>query len=68
MGIKIESSHYPKSTKVWLGYPSTQSAQVPPNLSEGFCRSEWKESTQPAFTCSKLTIEILEKGVKYVQS
>ena len=24
--------------------------------------------TQPAFTCSKLTIEILEQGVKYVQS
>ena len=24
--------------------------------------------TQPAFTCSKLTIETLEKGVKYVQS
>ena len=25
-------------------------------------------SSQPAFTCSKLTIEILEQGVKYVQS
>ena len=25
-------------------------------------------STQLTFTCSKLTIEILEKGVKYVQS
>ena len=24
--------------------------------------------SQPAFTCSKLTIEILEQGVKYVQS
>ena len=24
--------------------------------------------TQPAFNCSKLTIETLEKGVKYVQS
>ena len=24
--------------------------------------------TQPAFTCSKLTIETLEHGVKYVQS
>ena len=23
--------------------------------------------TQPAFTCSKLTIETLEQGVKYVQ-
>ena len=25
-------------------------------------------STQPAITCSKLTIEILEQGLKYVQS
>ena len=24
--------------------------------------------TQPAFTCSKLTIKTLEQGVKYVQS
>ena len=24
--------------------------------------------TQPAYTCSKLTIERLEQGVKYVQS
>ena len=27
-----------------------------------------KAQTQPAFTCSKLTIETLEQGVKYVQS
>ena len=27
-----------------------------------------KETTQPAITCSKLTIETLEQGVKYVQS
>ena len=27
-----------------------------------------KDVPQPAFTCSKLTIEILEQGVKYVQS
>ena len=26
------------------------------------------KSTQPAITCSKLTIETLEQGVKYVQS
>ena len=25
-------------------------------------------ATQPAITCSKLTIETLEQGVKYVQS
>ena len=27
-----------------------------------------QEITQPAITCSKLTIETLEQGVKYVQS
>ena len=27
-----------------------------------------KASSQPALTCSKLTIETLEQGVKYVQS
>ena len=28
----------------------------------------FSELSQPAFTCSKLTIEIIEQGVKYVQS
>ena len=27
-----------------------------------------KSATQQTFTCTKSTIEILEKGVKYVQS
>ena len=27
-----------------------------------------EEGTQPAITCSKLTIETLEQGVEYVQS
>ena len=27
-----------------------------------------KEQTQPATTCSKLTIKTLEKGVRYVQN
>ena len=26
------------------------------------------QATQPAFTCSKLTIDTVEQGVKYVQS
>ena len=30
--------------------------------------SKLDQSSQPAFTCSKLTIEALEQGVKYVQS
>ena len=29
---------------------------------------EHNGTTQSAFTCSKLTIETLEQGVKYVQS
>ena len=28
----------------------------------------WQETTQWAFTCSKLTLETLDQGVKYVQS
>ena len=28
----------------------------------------FRKNTQPAFTCSKLTKETLEQGVKYVQS
>ena len=27
-----------------------------------------ESTSQPAFTCSQLTIETLEQGVKYVQS
>ena len=29
---------------------------------------EITKATQPVITCSKLTIEMLEQGVKYVQS
>ena len=33
------------------------------------CRNLYQlMATQPAFTCSKLTIETREQGVKYVQS
>ena len=31
-------------------------------------KTEVTEQSQPTFTCSKLTIEILKKGVKYVKS
>ena len=37
------------------------------NLAPGDVTDEALAS-QPAFTCSKLTIETLEQGVKYVQS
>ena len=33
-----------------------------------FLQHFWSAPTQPAFTCSKLTVETLEQGVKYVQS
>ena len=33
-----------------------------------FYISRFTSVTQPAFTCSKLTIETLEQGVKYVQN
>ena len=32
------------------------------------CFHESETLTQPAITCSKLTVETLEQGVKYVQS
>ena len=48
------------------------------NVELVFCgNSQWplvvnysrrKASSKPAITCSKLTIEILEQGAKYVQS
>ena len=41
------------------------------SLSSSEGRLPWlgqTESTQPTFTCSNLTIEAMEKGVKYVQS
>ena len=38
------------------------------NMTKGIDGSVMQVFTQPAFTCSKLTIETLEQGVKYVQS
>ena len=37
-------------------------------ISNMHCQYIMGELTQPAITCSKLTIETLEQGVKYVQS
>ena len=36
--------------------------------SECLSSSKYAYLSQPAITCSKLTIETLEQGVKYVQS
>ena len=38
------------------------------NFWKNFIPHSWVEVTQPAFTCSKLTIETIEQGVKYVQN
>ena len=40
----------------------------PRSLSEVFIIVNLRHVTQLTFTCSKSTIETLEKGVKYVQS
>ena len=40
---------------------------VTPVLQKTIC-TIWQGISQPAITCSKLTIETLEQGVKYVQS
>ena len=37
------------------------------SVSYGCILSFMSDLTQPSFTCSKLTIETLEQGVKYVQ-
>ena len=60
-------------TKLDSSYPDSQfhkdGYKFPPFRRD---RNKWRRQnclcTQPAFTCSKLTIETLEQGVKYVQS
>ena len=43
--------------------PKTSSRCLP-----GFALMQSLPTSHPAFTCSKLTIETLEQGVKYIQS
>ena len=38
------------------------------SLAHIYCIQKLIDSSQPAFACSKLTIEALEQGVKYVES
>ena len=52
--LKIENQRF----SVFRGYKKTS----------GMKWVNLNVATQPAFTCSKLTIETLEQGVKYVQS
>ena len=41
-----------------------QKMKLPNHLYTG---REWNGHTQPAITCSKLTVETLEQGIKYAQ-
>ena len=54
-GKKLKNSEKKFEKIVWQG---------PEYASESYCR----DLTQPEFTCSSLTIEKLEQGIKYVQS
>ena len=53
-------------------FSRTNPESVPSTAQNFFCAviilSFGLKISQPAFTCSKLTIETLEQGVKYVQS
>ena len=42
--------------------------ELPVNTIKQHQRNSFKTFPQPAITCSKLAIETLEQGVKYVQS
>ena len=42
--------------------------QIPFKCVQGSTFKVNEHATQPAFTCSKLTMETLEQGVKYIQS
>ena len=55
--------YFPIVMKVHRNFPSKN--QV---FSLRGIRSDYLVATKPAITCSKLTIETLEQGVKYVQS
>ena len=49
-------------------YPCTALPSMIDSFRESDSNKRKLRLSQPAFTCSKLTIEILEQGVKYVQS
>ena len=55
--------------KILLVYDTNEILeQVNKLLNFGKSPQSEREAIQPSITCSKLTIETLEKGVKYVQS
>ena len=55
-----------KQGRIQRGFGIGQPVWDPRFLSQ--FKKKLKILTQPAITCSKLTIETLEQGVKYVQS
>ena len=59
MQVSEQSQGYLSATFINFGYVQS---------SVFFIYFENVFATQPAFTCSKLTVETLEQGVKYVQS
>ena len=55
-------------TDFYRTLPDTTGGPINFDTNLNFSVKRLKEISQSAFTCSKLTIEILEQGVKYVQS
>ena len=66
---KLATSNYKRSSQLFspLIVYSQIKSHIGPSVSSGEFPDE-RVLTQPAFTCSKLTIETLQQGVKYVQS
>ena len=56
---------FPQNTSKWLPLKYIRLDVTGRNSGSN---SEPENYTLPALTCSKLTIEIIEKGVKYVQN
>ena len=60
--------HCVKSVRIWSFSVRMWENMDQKNPEYGhFSRKAKVKGTQPTFTCSKLTIEALEQGVKYVQ-
>ena len=60
--------HHVKSKFLECEYAKKQNKEQKPNKTKGHCVRISHATTQPAITCSKLTIEKVEQGAKYVQS
>ena len=70
LASKLGLCHFSKFIAYQISQKKTKLAS---DFSENIFTDGWTDGKkkyipQPAFTCSKLTIETLEQGVKYVQS